>query len=527
MNTTPTRTMHSLLLSIIILISSSFLSSAHTQDFFTCLKSYKNSNGSIYTQQNPTFSTLRQSMVQNILAQNRLPLNPTAILTPSHEKEIQVAVHCAKMFDLLIRVRSGGHDFEGLSYLSQVPFIIIDLVNIRSISIDTKKKTAWVGGGATVGELYHALATKSRTLAFSSGTCSTIGVGGHFSGGGFGIMSRKYGLSGDNIIDAKIIDYKGLLLNRKAMGEDLFWAIRGGGGGSFGIVTAWKIELVTVPKTVTVFNVTRPLDNHTAELVHKWQSIAPKIDNNLFIRLIINKFNGVLQISFKSFFIGRANDLLRIMQKSFPELGLLDSDCVEMSWIDSVLYHANFRRGDSIDVLLNRLNVTGTYFKIKSDYVTSPISENGLGGLFEMLQEEDVPILIDLQWSPYGGKMAEISESSLPFPHRAGIKYIIESIFVLAPPQAVNVDRYMSWIDRYYKYMSTYVSKSPRRAYINFRDLDLGVNNYVSNSTSSYNKAKKWGKRYFNNNFQRLVHVKSKVDPTNFFRHEQSIPPFK
>ncbi|GMP71619.1 hypothetical protein CsSME_00029956 [Camellia sinensis var. sinensis] len=70
--------------------------------------------------------------------------------------------------------------------------------------------------------------------------------------------------------------------------------------------------------------------------------------------------------------------------------------------------------------------------------------------------------------------------------------------------------------------MAPYVSKFPRAAYMNYRDLDVGVNNKLGNT--SYAQASIWGSKYFNNNFDRLVQVKSKVDPSNFFRHEQSIP---
>ncbi|KAM3398543.1 hypothetical protein P3S68_002059 [Capsicum galapagoense] len=72
--------------------------------------------------------------------------------------------------------------------------------------------------------------------------------------------------------------------------------------------------------------------------------------------------------------------------------------------------------------------------------------------------------------------------------------------------------------------MAKYVSKSPRAAYFNYRDLDLGVNNKEQNAIS-YAHARIWGEKYFKNNFDRLVQVKSKVDPTNFFRNEQSILP--
>lgn len=69
-----------------------------------------------------------------------------------------------------IRVRGGGHDFEGLSYVSQVPFVLLDMINLRSIDVDPVAATAWVQSGATMGELYHAIAHESKTLGFPGGT---------------------------------------------------------------------------------------------------------------------------------------------------------------------------------------------------------------------------------------------------------------------------------------------------------------------------------------------------------------------
>ena len=84
------------------------------------------------------------------------------------------------------------------------------------------------------------LPIRVELFSFPAGFCYTMGVGGHFSGGGCGTMMRKYGLATNNILNAHLIDVKGRFLDRKSMGEDLFWAIRGG-GGSFGVIVAWKI----------------------------------------------------------------------------------------------------------------------------------------------------------------------------------------------------------------------------------------------------------------------------------------------
>ncbi|WMV15511.1 hypothetical protein MTR67_008896, partial [Solanum verrucosum] len=127
----------------------------------------------------------------------------------------------------------------------------------------------------------------------------------------------------------------------------------------------------------------------------------------------------------------------------------------------------------------------------------------------------------ELQFCPYGGKLSDISESETPFPHRAGNIFMIH--YSVAWGEIKNSQKNIAWIRKLYEYMAKYVSKSPRAAYFNYRDLDLGVNNI--NGNTSYEQARVWGVKYFKNNFDRLVKVKTKFDPTNFFRNEQSIPP--
>ncbi|KAK9091516.1 hypothetical protein Sjap_024693 [Stephania japonica] len=156
---------------------------------------------------------------------------PQLIVTPLHDSHVQASVICCRKYGLQLKVQSGGHDYMGLSYTSDVPFIIVDMANIRLVDVDVEDGSAWVQVGAR-----YNIAEKSRTYGFPAGTCPTVGVGGHLSGGGYGALVRKFGLAADNIIDARLVNAKGEILDRKSMGEDLFWAIRGGGGGSFGII---------------------------------------------------------------------------------------------------------------------------------------------------------------------------------------------------------------------------------------------------------------------------------------------------
>lgn len=107
-----------------------------------------------------------------------------------------------------------------------------------------------VDAGATVCELYYRVAEKNPVHGFPAGICPAVGVGGHLCGGGFGTMLRKYGLASDHILDAHIVDVNGRVLDRKSMGEDLLWAIRGGGGASFGVILPWKVNLAYAPTTL-------------------------------------------------------------------------------------------------------------------------------------------------------------------------------------------------------------------------------------------------------------------------------------
>ncbi|CAI9276382.1 unnamed protein product [Lactuca saligna] len=130
--------------------------------------------------------------------------------------------------------------------------------------------------------------------------------------------------------------------------------------------------------------------------------------------------------------------------------------------------------------------------------------------------------VVGLTFNPYGGRMSEIPDWETPFPHRAG------NIFKLH--YGVNWNEEGSELAAYYvnqtrvlyDFMTPFVSKDPRGAYLNYRDLDIGVSRVGNNS---YSEGKVYGEKYFKGNFDRLVKVKTMVDPGNFFTNEQSIPP--
>ncbi|PIA64702.1 hypothetical protein AQUCO_00100276v1 [Aquilegia coerulea] len=431
-----------------------------------------------------------------------------------YESHVQVTVVCCRHHGLQIRTRSGGHDFEGLSYVSYVPFVLLDLIHLRTISVNIDDNTAWVQTGATIGELYYRIAEKSRTHAFPAGSCPSVGVGGHICGAGYGTLMRRYGVSADHVVDARLVDVNGRILDKESMGEDLFWAIRGGGGASFGVILAWKIRLVHVPPTVTAFKVPRTLEQGASALVHKWQFIGDKLHEDVFLGLGIqadSDHNGKRSIfvSFVGHYLGSKEKLLQLMEQSFPEMGLKKEDCIEMSWIKSAVYFGVHSPETNLNLLLERKFPIPpkSQYSSKSDYVQKPMPKNVFKGILKRFHEIDEA---EIYMHPYGGRMNEIEEFAIAFPHRKETCDHEAEI------------KHASWIRELYNYMTPYVSKFPRCAYLPFKDIELG---HKKNGTATYLEAKVWGHKYFKYNFDKLVNVKTKVDPNDFFTNEQGIPP--
>ncbi|GAA0163943.1 hypothetical protein LIER_19693 [Lithospermum erythrorhizon] len=524
-----------LLCFVVFLLLGSFSISATDEtynSFVQCLSTNSIPNSEIpkivYNTSSPSFTPILQAYVRNQRFNTSTTPKPNIIITPLQESHVQASVICSKKLGLSLKIRSGGHDYEGISYVSSNgPFTILDMSNLRAINVSIRDESAWVQTGALVGELYYRIWEKSKVHGYPAGICTLVGVGGHLSGGGYGNLLRKYGLSVDNIIDAQVVDVQGRLLDRKAMGEDLFWAIRGGGGASFGVVLSYTIKLVPVPPVVTVFRVEKTLADNATDIVYRWQSIANKIDPNLFVRLLLQpitektkgkKQGKTIRASFIAEYLGSADTLLAVMNYTFPQLGVTKQDCKEMSWIESVLYWDNFDNKTSPDVLLNRMPQSVKFMKRKSDYLQTPIPVEGLESLWKKMIELGK---VGLVFNPYGGRMDEINATATPFPHRAGNIFKIQYSVNWDDEGAEAANKYIGQTRALYDFLTPFVSKNPREAFLNYRDLDIGI---TTNGIKSYEQGKVYGIKYFKGNFERLVKVKTAVDPENFFRNEQSIP---
>ncbi|XP_013624689.1 berberine bridge enzyme-like 4 [Brassica napus] len=212
------------------------------------------------------------------------------------------------------------------------------------------------------------------------------------------------------------------------MGEDLFWAIRGSGGASFGVILSWKINLVDIPKIFTVFRVNRTLEQGGTDVLYKWQLVSSKLPESLYVRAMPKVVNKTIAVLLYAQFLGRADELVSIMNQSLPELGVKNQ---EMSWLITTLFWEDLPAGTLTSVLLDRPSKPEKFFKSKSDYVKKPIPKEGIKKLWKAMLEFNNDVYIE--WNPYGGVIDKIPANATPFPHRKG--------------NLLKIQYYTSWMD--------------------------------------------------------------------------------
>jgi len=194
---------------------------------------------------------------------------PALIARCLSSEDVAHAVNFARSHDLLTAVRGGGHSWPGKSVCDDG--LMIDLSAMRNVEVDTDSKRAFTGGGALLGHLDDA--TLPHGLVTTAGVVSHTGVGGYTTGGGFGRLNRKYGLTIDNLLGAEIVTADGQVRYVSAENEpDLFWAIRGG-GGNFGVVTQFDFQLHDFDRNVLSGLVVWPIEQarDVLEFYADWQ----------------------------------------------------------------------------------------------------------------------------------------------------------------------------------------------------------------------------------------------------------------
>jgi FAD/FMN-containing dehydrogenase len=195
--------------------------------------------------------------------------------------DVAAALERGRRAGIHVVPRGGGHCFAGRS---STDGIVLDMRPMRSVSL-APSGTVNVGAGAPLGEVYAALHGRGLTLPLGCGP--TVGIAGLTLGGGLGLLGRRYGLTCDRLIGATAVLADGSIVDCSAEREpDLFWALRGAGGGQFGVVTSLRFEPVPEP-VVTGFEYTWP-SGDAAEVVAAWQRWAPDAPAELTANLTIS-----------------------------------------------------------------------------------------------------------------------------------------------------------------------------------------------------------------------------------------------
>jgi FAD/FMN-containing dehydrogenase len=211
----------------------------------------KEVRGSVITEEDKGYEEARK--VWNGMIDKK----PGLIVKCTGNADVIQTIKFARNQNLKLSVRGGSHNVSGNAVCDDG--VVIDLSNMRNIRVDAENKVARVGGGATLGDLDHE--TQAFALAVPAGAMSRTGVAGLTLNGGLGLLTRKYGLSSDNLIGADVITADGkMIIANENQNTDLLWALKGG-GGSFGVVTSFEFRLHSVGPEVWVAMILYPLDN--------------------------------------------------------------------------------------------------------------------------------------------------------------------------------------------------------------------------------------------------------------------------
>lgn len=449
----------------------------------------------------------------------RFDYYPTAIVFCEQEEDVQHAIEWAKGSNTPVRIRSGGHNYEALSVANDA--LVIDLSRINQIQIDEDKQHAWIDVGAKLGDVYATLGNENLTIP--GGTCPFVRVGGLTQGGGVGFLHRQMGLTCDSVVAAKIVTADGQLreVTEDSPDHELLWALKGGGGGNFGVVTSFRFKLHTTPEDVTVFSIIW----HEADMeavVNQWIKHAPETDERLtsFFRLYVPEQKLMAahdnlgpkphEVTMIGVFLGAENELKDLLA---PMLTAAEPESQEYrycTYAEAVQLWAGLLYGEPEPTrFLVHFGFESSeqreWYKISSAFAGADFNEESVQKMADYLRSSKNDMNF-VSLHALGGAVAKIDPAATAFSHRDK-KFILQYQAFWTEEQAHDPEvekENIQWIRDFRNELADHTTG----AFINFVDVDV----------------ENWQEAYYGENFERLVEVKSKYDPDNLFKFELSIP---
>ncbi len=426
-----------------------------------------------YEKINPEYETLRKGF------NKRINNYPKIIALCKTQKGVEEAVQYAIAKKLKVTVKSGGHCMEGFSCITGGMVINVSLLNTIEF---TDSNTIKIGPACTLKKMYETVLPKGKYL--SGGSCQSVAIGGLTLGGGYGLLSRNYGLTCDSLLEATMVDAKGNIVNTKNEAE-LLWACKGGGNGNFGVFTELKFKVQPAPATMQSFKFRHQNVSITKakEICSQWFALSKSLPNNCFSAFI---FNG------KTTYI-----LLTTINKN----------------LDKVKEYINTFK--ALSTKFTEGKVLPLAQALKAYYAeASPITfKNASAGLYKNFNEiesivEDVFKIIAstpgilYQVNTLGGKIQSNSfEENSSFAHRDCI-YFSELQAYWESPSVTD-----KFLNKFESIQQLFAKKGVTAQYRNYPDINF----------------KKSDTLYYGKNLERLLQVKTKYDKNNLFGGVQSL----
>jgi hypothetical protein len=418
---------------------------------------------------------------------------PALIAKCTDADDVAQVVTFARHHDQLLAVRGGGHNGAGLGTCDDG--IVIDLSGLKDIDIDPSARTVRVGGGCTWGEVDRA--TGEHGLATPSGIISTTGVGGLTLGGGLGHLTRKCGLTIDNLLEAEVVLASGEQVRANADSHpDLYWALRGG-GGNFGVVTSFLFRLHEVG---TIFGGPTfwALDDgaDVLSVYREFLPSAPRELNGFFAyhtvppappfpeALHLRRVSGIVWC-----YVGPEEDAVAAMAP------LMEAVPEPLMHGVQPMPHA------ALQAAFDGLYPRGDQWYWRADFVKQ-IPDDAVA-IHQRFAAEMPTMQSTMHLYPIDGAAHDVGSSDTAFSYRDANW---GSVFAGVDHDPANVDTIRRWSIDYFEALHPYSSGG---AYVNMM-MDEGQERV---------------KASYRDNYERLARIKATYDPANLFRVNQNIEP--
>jgi FAD/FMN-containing dehydrogenase len=403
-------------------------------------------------------------------------VRPRAIVRCSSAGDVARTLAFARRTGVPVAVRGGGHCFAGRS---STDGIVIDVSPMSAASV--ADGVAVVGAGTRLAALYDAL--DEHDVALPLGCGPTVGIAGLTLGGGVGVLGRKHGLTCDRLVAVEVVLADGRVVECDEHREaDLFWALRGAGGGQFGVVTS--LTFTPVPAVAaTTFHLVWPFAAAAATIA-AWQQWAPDAPDELNAGLRVPAAEDRAPVV----------NLVGVMLGSESETVELVEQLVTRAGVDpeSASYeHQPWRAAKQSLVGAGAGDEEPELMFSRSEFFRRPLPADAIATLLRMLDDgRGEGQSRELAFTPWGGAYNRVPADATAFPHRAE-RYLLEHILVGGAGD--------EWVSRSWDTAHPWGSGG---VYANFPDLGLDD----------------WATAYHGANAERLVRVKRTYDPDNLFR---------